>query len=50
LKASRRKYIKALSLIDEVLTETIFPKIVEANYAKEALDNLETKFKRIDKV
>ena len=36
LKESRRKDAKALSLIEAAMTETVFPKIAAANYAKEA--------------
>ena len=50
LKESRRKDAKALSLIEETITETIFSKIVAVNYAKEAWDILETNFKGTDKV
>ena len=50
LKESRRKDAKALSLIEVAMTETVFPKIAVANYAKEAWDILETNFKGIDKV
>ena len=50
LKESRRKDAKALSLIEAAMAETIFPKIVAANYAKEAWDILETNFKGTDKV
>ena len=34
LKESRRKDAKALSLIEAAMTETVFPKIAAANYAK----------------
>ena len=50
MKESRRKDAKALSLIKATMTETIFPKIAAANYAKEAWDILETNFKGTDKV
>ena len=50
LKESRRKDAKALSLIEAAMTETIFPKTVAENYAKEAWDILETNFKGTDKV
>ncbi len=50
LKESRRKDAKALSLIEAAMTETFFPKIAAANYAKEAWDILETNFKGTDKV
>ena len=36
LKESRRKDAKALSHVEASMAETIFPKIVAANYAKEA--------------
>ena len=49
-KESRRKDAKALSLIEASMTETIFPKIAAVNYAKEAWDILETKFKGTNKV
>lgn len=50
LKESRRKDVKALSLIEAAMTETIFSKIAATNYAKEAWDILEKNFKGIDKV
>ena len=50
LKESRRKDANELSLIEASMTETIFLKITEANYAKEAWDILEMNFKEIDKV
>ena len=50
LKESRRKDAKAFSLIEAAMTETIFPKIAAANYAKEAWDILETNFKGTDKL
>ena len=50
LKESRRKDIKALSLIEAAMTETIFPKIATKNYAKEAWHILETNFKSTGKV
>ena len=37
-------------MIEAVMTETVFPKIAAANYAKEAWDILETNFKGTDKV
>ena len=36
LKESMKKDAKALSLIEAVMTETVFPKIAAENYAKEA--------------
>ena len=45
-----RKDAKALSLIEATMTETVFPKIVVANYAKEAWDILATNFKGTNKV
>ena len=36
LKESRRKDAKTLSLIEAVMTKTIFPKTAVENYAKEA--------------
>ena len=50
LKESRRKDAKALSLIEAAMTETVFPKIAAANYAKEAWDILEKNFKGNDTV
>ncbi len=50
LKVSRRKDAKALSLIEAVMIETIFPKIAAANYAKEPWYILERNFKGTDKV
>ena len=50
LKESRRKDAKALSLIEAIMVETIFPKILVENYAKEAWDILKTKFQGTDKV
>lgn len=50
LKESRRKDAKSLSLIEVVVTNTIFPKIVVVNNSKEAWDILETKLKGTNKV
>ena len=50
LNESRRKDAKALNFIEAAMTETVFPKIAAANYAKEAWDILETNFKGTDKV
>ena len=44
LKESRRKDFKASKLIEATMAETIFPKIVIANYAKEAWNILMTNF------
>lgn len=49
-KESRRRDAKALSLIEETMIETIFPKIAAANYSKEAWDILEMNFKGTNKV
>ena len=37
-------------MIEAAMTETVFPKISVANYAKQAWDILETNFKGTDKV
>ena len=50
LKESRRKDVKALSLIEAAMIETMFHKIATENYAKEAWDILETNFKGSNKV
>ena len=50
LKESRRKDAKALSLIEPMMTETIFSKIAAENYAKDAQHILETNFKGTNKV
>ena len=49
LQDSRRKDAKALSLIEAAMTEIVFPKIAEENYAKEAWDILEMNFRGLIK-
>ena len=50
MKESRRKDAKELSLIEAAMVETIFPKIVEENYAKGAWDILKINFQGTNKV
>lgn len=50
LKEHKKKDAKALSLIQQGLVETIFPRIINANKAKEAWDILQKEFRGTLKV
>lgn len=50
LKETRRKDAKALNLIEAVLIEAAFPRILTTNYAKETWEILQTRNKRTSKV